>query len=198
MAFGYNRRAMNPTQPLPGTTPPPVSLPPASGGGNDQWPIYVAIGCALLGLCCLCGVGFSGVAWFLTQNGGGFGLAATRVHVSATVTSYLGLGAGIGPGTVCDLPITVQSQQDGTQQCHVVMTCGGQVLYGDEQQGFFPCQFSTSPARVVGQDTNTTMTDHDGAFSIDTTAGTVQLADDFLGRAGMFTLSASITSTIAE
>ena len=191
---------MNPTQPLPGTTPPPAPYgapPPSGGGGNDQWPIYVGVGCALLGLCCFCGVGVSGLMWALSQNGA-LGIGATRVHVSATVTSYLGLGAGIGPGTVCDLPITAETQQDGTQTCHVVMTCGGQVLYGDAQQGFFPCQFSTSPPRVVGQDANTSMADHDGAFNIDTTQSTVALADDFLGRAGMFTLSANITSTTAE
>ncbi len=196
MAFGYNRHAMNPTQPIPGTTPPPYGAPQPGGGGNDQWPIYVGIGCALLGLCCLCGTGVSGAAWALSQNGG-FG-GYTRVHVTATVSSYLGLGAGIGPGTTCDLPVTVETLQDGTQQCHVVMTCGGQALYGDAQSGFFPCQFSTSPPRVIGQDTNTASVDHDGAFSIDTTQGTVSLADDFLGRAGMFMMTATITSATAE
>jgi hypothetical protein len=197
MPFGYNRHAMNPTQPIPGTTPPPYGATPPSGGGNDQWPIYVAIGCAVLGLCCFCGVGASGVVWAISQNGGLGG--HTTVHVTATVDSYLGMGAGIGPGTTCDLPITVgETQPDGTQQCHVVMSCGAQPLYGDAQSGFFPCQFSTSPPRVVGQDTNTASVDHDGAFSIDTTQGSVSLADDFLGRAGMFMLTARITSVTAE
>lgn len=184
--------------PIPGTTPPPpYGAPQASGGGNDQWPIYVAIGCAALGLFCLCGIGVSGLVYVLAQNGGGL-THATRVHATATVTSYLGLGAGIGPGTTCDLPITADTQQDGTQQCHVTMTCAGQAMYGDAQAGFFPCQFSTSPPRVVGQDVNTSMMDHDGAFSIDTTQNTVSLADDFMGRAGMFTLTANITSITAE
>lgn len=186
---------MNPTQPLPGTTPAPYGAPPpASGGGRDQWPIYLAIGCGLMGLFCLCGIGVSGLVYVLSQSG----IGATRVHVTATVQSYLGLGAGIGPGTTCDLPISAETLQDGTQQCHVTMTCAGQSMYGDASAGFFPCQFSTSPARVVGQDINTSMADRDGAFSIDTDQRTVNLADDFLGRAGMFTLTANITSITAE
>ncbi len=191
---------MNPTQPLPGTNPPPFGgdgNPIQGGGGNDQWPIYVAIGCALLGLCCLCGVGVSGLLWALSQNGG-LGLHYTRVHATATVTSYLGLGAGIGPGTTCDLPITSETREDGTVLCHVTMTCAGQSVYGDAQAGFFPCQFSTSPPRVIGQDINTSMVDQDGAFAIDTTQNMVTLADDFMGRAGMFTLTANITSVTAE
>ena len=191
---------MNPTQPLPGTTPPPAPSP--SGGGNDQWPIYVAIGCAMLGLCCLCGVGVSGLLYFLSNEGGGgggLGLGQpTRVHVTATVTSYLGLTAGISPGTTCDLPITQETTQDGRTVCHVLASCGGQTLYGDAQTGFFPCQFSTSPPTVIGQDTDTTMGDQDGAFSIDTNARTLSIADDFQGRYGMYVLSASITGVTAE
>jgi hypothetical protein len=196
---------LNPTQPLPGTTPPPNPYggpPPtggSGGGGNDQWPIYVAIGCVMIGLFCMCGVGVSGLVLFLSGSGSFGGLRpATTVHVRATVTQYLGLGAGIGQGTTCDLPITQQTSQDGTSLCHVVMTCGGQALYGDTQQGFFPCQFSTSPPRVIGQDSATSMDDHDGAFSIDTTQNTISLADDFMGRSGMFVLSANITSVTAE
>lgn len=190
---------MNPTQPLPGTTPPPYGATPppvgGSGGGNGQWPIYAAIGCGLMTLFCLCGIGVSGLVYVLAQRGG---LGATRVHATATVQSYLGLGAGIGPGTTCDLPITVETTQDGTQLCHVVMTCAGQVLYGDASQGFFPCQFSTSPPRVVGQDVSTTMSDQDAAFSIDTDQRTLNVADDFLGRAGMYTLTATLTTVTAE
>jgi hypothetical protein len=191
---------MNPTQPLPGQTPPPFGTPPlgqpTGGGGNDQWPIYLAIGCAALGLFCFCGIGVSGLAYWFAQ-GGGLG-GHTRVHVVATVTDYLGLGAGIGPGTSCDLPITAQTLQDGSQQCHVLMTCAGVPLYGDAQSGFFPCQFNTSSPLVIGADPETSMVDHDGAFSINTSARTVSLSDDFMGRSGMFVLTASITSVTAE
>ena len=193
---------MNPTQPLPGQTPPPFGspppfgTPPQGGRGNDQWPIYLAIGCAMLGLFCFCGIGVSGLAYWLSSNGGFAG--HTRVHVVATVNNYLGLGAGIGPGSVCDLPITATTAEDGSQQCHVLMTCAGQALYGDAQSGFFPCQFSTSPPLVVGADSDTSMIDHDGAFFISTTGSNVSLSDDFLGHSGMFTLSATITSVTAE
>lgn len=175
----------------------PPGPPPSGGGGNDQWPIYLAIGCGVLGLFCLCGMGVSGLLYVLSQNGS-IGTHYTRVHVTATVTSYLGTGAGIGPGTTCDLPITSETREDGTVMCHVVMTCGGMSMYGDAQAGWFPCQFSTSPARVIGQDINTSLMDQDGAFSIDTTQNVLNLADDFMGRAGMFTLTANITSVTAE
>jgi len=191
---------MNPT-PYPGQAPPPFGNPPplgqpSGGRGNDQWPIYVAIGCVALGLFCFCGMGVSGVVYWLAQ-GGSLG-GRTRVHVVATVNDYLGLGAGIGPGTVCDLPITAQTLDNGSQQCHVLMTCAGVPLYGDAQSGFFPCQFNTSTPLVIGTDPDTSMIDHDGAFSVNTSARTVSLSDDFMGRSGMYALSATITSVTAE
>jgi len=42
------------------------------------------------------------------------------------------------------------------------------------------------------------MTDRDGAFSIDTTQNTYSWPTTSSVRAGMFTLSANITSTTAE
>lgn len=191
---------MDPTQPLSPGTPPPIQPGGSGRGNNDQWLIFGAIGCVVLLFSCLCAAGVGGVLFAVGSSGGGggLGIAATTVHVQARVTSYLGLTGGIAPGTMCDLPITAETQPDGTQQCHVLMTCGGVSLYGDAQSGFFPCQFSTSPPSVMGQDTNTTMSDQDGAFFISTTGGNVSLSDDFLGRNGMFTLQATITSTTAE
>jgi hypothetical protein len=185
--------------PFPGQTPPPFGTPPPMGptpSRNDQWPIYVAIGCVAFGLLCFCGMGVSGVAIWLSQGGS---LARhTRVHVVASVNDYLGLGAGIGPGTVCDLPITVEARDDGSQVCHVLMTCAGASLYGDATSGFFPCQFNTSTPLVIGTDPDTSMVDHDGAFTINTSARSLSLSDDFMGRSGMFALSATITSVTAE
>ena len=108
------------------------------------------------------------------------------------IEGFLGTASGVATGTTCDLPVTATTNPDGTQQCHVVVTCGGVALYGDDASGFFPCQFSTSPPSVMGQDTGTSMFDQDAAFAISTMGGNIQIADDPGGRNGLFTLSATV------
>jgi hypothetical protein len=201
---------MNPTQPLtpPGYSPGgppqgPIPIQPGasgSGGGDNQWMIFLAIGCASLCLFCLCAMGVGGVFYAVNRDGGGGGLGGlgggdpNTVHITATITSFIGSVPGVTTGSTCDLPVTATTLDDGTQQCHVLMSCSGVSLYGDASSGFFPCQFSTSPASVIGQDTDTSVSDQDGAFFISTMGGNISLTDDFAGRNGMFTLSATVST----
>jgi hypothetical protein len=202
---------MNPTQPYtpppfqPGGPPQgPIPIQPGSsgsGGGDNQWMIFLAIGCASLCLFCLCAIGVGGVFYAANDSGSGGGLVdlgggggGDTVHITATVTSFIGSVPGVSTGTVCDLPITATTDPEGTQTCHVVMTCGGVSLYGDAASGYFPCQFSTSPPSVMGQDTDTTLGDQDGSFHIGTMGGYISLIDDPTGRNGMFELAATINT----
>ncbi len=204
---------MNPNQPLtppgysPGYSPGgppqgPIPIQPGasgSGGGDNQWMIFLAIGCASLCLFCLCAVGVGGIFYAASDGGdlgdlGGLAGGDGTVHVSATVTEVVGTIPGVSVGTTCELPITATDGTEGTQQCHVVMTCGGVPLYGDASSGFFPCQFSTSPASVLGQDTDTSLVDQDGAFFISTMGGNISLMDDPAGTNGMFRIAATVSS----
>jgi hypothetical protein len=198
----------NPSQTPPGYSPGgppqgPIPIQPGasgSGGGDNQWMIFLGIGCASLCLFCLCAIGVGGVFYAVNQDHGG-GLAGIGgggggegIHITATVTSFTGNVPGVGVGTTCDLPITATSNPDGTQTCHVVMTCGGVSLYGDASSGFFPCQYTDSPPSVMGQDTDTTIGDHDGSFHIGTMGGFISLIDDPTGRNGTFELAATVST----
>lgn len=120
------------------------------------------------------------------------------VTVMATVTRVSGSRMTVRSGESCMFQITYPTRGDDQTQrwCNAPVRCGGVLLYGGGTGGFFPCTFSQSPASVVGSDTETTGSDRDGAFAIDTAAGILRVRDDSAGDYGTFELDATITRTM--
>lgn len=119
------------------------------------------------------------------------------ITVMATVTRATGSRLTVRAGEPCVFQIEYpeRSDQPGQRWCHTVVRCGGVALYGGGTGGYFPCTFSQSPAAVRGTDGDTTSSDRDGAFTIDTAAGTLIVRDDSAGDYGAFELAATITRT---
>ncbi len=179
---------------------PPVAMPVSASSSN--MPVFVAVGCAGVAFMTLCAVGFGAVFWGITSRnsptGGGLAGGApsatgsTTVRVRAQVTSYTGSGY-VPVGSVCDMPIEQVYQADGSYWCHVRLNCGGLALYGSEENGFFPCTFYAGPpGSVNGQDPQTTTSDRDGAFMVNTDARVFEAHDDGAGPLGYFAVTGTI------
>ena len=97
-------------------------------------------------------------------------------------------------GSTCTFPVTQSSRTDGTFWCSAQIRCGGELLYGGPNAGFFDCTLYEQPERhVVGEDHDTTSGDSDGAMRIDTLSGELEVRDDDSGRLGAFTVRATVT-----
>lgn len=188
---------MNAPSPWPPTVPPAPSAP-RPGGSSDGPILFVAVGCAGLAFLSLCVIGIGAMAWGMARSSGpvAFG-GAPGVRLRGQITSYAG-SAPLGPGTSCELPIEQVVQDDGTIWCHVRLSCGGFPLYGTDDNGFFPCTITPSsggyPGRVTGQDFETTSSDRDGAFSVNSDLRTFEAHDDGAGANGFFVVVGTITA----
>ena len=119
-----------------------------------------------------------------------------HLTIAATVNSFSG-PTNVTAGSSCNFNVEHRIFSNNTEQCHVDVVCGDNVhLYGSPSTGYFVCQFSRSPARVVGQDLDTTASDTDGAFVIDTDRRVLEVRDDAQGMIGLFDLRATITSAL--
>lgn len=167
--------------------------------------MYVVGGCALVLVlfCCMAGIG--GAIWYGLRAkeervGGGTDGSGTvhevggTVVVTGVVESVQGLPA-VSVGTPCSFTVD-QRQMQSELMCHANVMCGGVTVYGTTpDNGYFHCAvFSTSPPAITGYDNDTTATDSDSSFSIDTASGVFRVTDDSTGSLGAFSLSARITS----
>ena len=119
-----------------------------------------------------------------------------HLTITATVNSFSG-PTNVTAGSTCNFDVEHRIFSNNTAQCHVDVVCGNNVhLYGSPSTGYFRCEFARSPARVVGQDLETTVTDTDGAFVIDTDRRVLEVRDDAQGIIGAFDLRATITSAL--
>jgi hypothetical protein len=123
-----------------------------------------------------------------------------RLRVAATVRSVRG-GAGrdrrgdfpLASGATC--LFDVQPPDATTSMCRAQVVCGGQLLFGGENAGYFPCTVAAgAPPSISGRDDATTGTDHDAAMTLDTGRGLLTVEDDERGPYGAFTLEARIDS----
>lgn len=113
--------------------------------------------------------------------------------VRATVTSVEG-SAGITVGASCEFNVERRDQADGSFACNAQIVCGGRLLYGGPEAGYFPCTLYQGPPRhVVGSDLNTTSADNDGAMSLDT-HDALEIWDDASGPNGEFRIRAHVDS----
>ena len=169
--------------------------------------LWTLVGCAGFSVTLLCvaaGVGYaivadedkgSGVSIGGGGGGGGGGSQGsppTSRRVRAIVESGLG-SLPVPPQTHCDFTIQPRARPDGTYWCNAQIVCGGRLLYGGPNSGFFPCTLDDGPDRhVVGADPQTTAADTDAAMEIDSRQGRLRIRDDATGRYGRYDLTARI------
>ena len=125
-------------------------------------------------------------------DGDPLGQGEGPLSVTMTVTAVDGV-PGVSVGTLCTFEVSKRQFENGARLCEAHVVCNGQRLYGEtETNGAFPCTLTASS--VVGVDHDTTASDTDPAFSIDTTAGTLSIADDASGHLGAFHVTASVST----
>lgn len=121
-------------------------------------------------------------------------LVAPPLTVRAEVTRATG-SAGVQLGDACQFLVEQRPRDAHSFYCNAQVMCGGKLLYGGPERGFFPCRFYEGERRdVVGADPSTTRQDKDGAISLDTRSGVLRLWDDPTGPIGGFEVEAEVLS----
>lgn len=93
----------------------------------------------------------------------------------------------------CEFLVEQRPLEDGSFYCNAQVMCGGKLVYGGPDRGFFACQLHETPRRdVVGSDPSTTGTDHDPALALDTRTGVLRVWDDVHGSDGAFDIEADV------
>lgn len=117
-----------------------------------------------------------------------------RPHrVRAEVERVEGL-ARLRRGATCEFDVIEERQADGSDWCNAQVQCGGLLLYGGPRAGYFKCSLFERPERhVVGEDSETTSQDFDGAMRLDTVRGELVVRDDPRGPHGAFVVRARVT-----
>jgi hypothetical protein len=100
-------------------------------------------------------------------------------------------------GETCDFLVEQRQREDQSSlYCNAQITCGGKLLYGGPDRGYFACRFDEGDAReVVGGDATTTKQDKDAALHLDTRAGVLHIWDDESGVHGAFDIEAEVLET---
>ncbi len=125
--------------------------------------------------------------------------ADRTLTITARVTEYSGTQNPISVGAECAFNVSRVPRSDGTFWCNAQVVCGGQQIYGGATAGFFPCTWYDPPnAGVVGEDSQTSAQDRDGAFEINTVSHTLAVSDDSQGTHGVFHMRAEITGVTEE
>lgn len=114
-------------------------------------------------------------------------------RVTATVVEVEG-SSPIARGATCAFDIEIIDRQNGLL-CHTEAVCGGYLLYGSAQNGYFPCTVEEPPGRGIdGRDVNSTAVDSDPRFEINGQNETIRIADDPTGIYGSFRVVARVDS----
>ena len=115
--------------------------------------------------------------------------------VRAVVTRVDG-SRPVEEGEVCSFAVERRRVQGGAVLCQTQVVCGGKLLYGGANAGYFPCTMGAPPEReVVGREDHTTREDQDAAFHIDTRDRRIAVRDDATGAHGAYSLEARVTET---
>ena len=111
-------------------------------------------------------------------------------HVRATITEVTGL-TDLAVGTACTADITRHDRENGTFWCNAQIRCGERLVYGGTDAGFFECVlYSGDQLDVVGHDQATSSIDNDGAISLNTIGGSLEVWDDAQAALGEFRIRA--------
>jgi len=99
-------------------------------------------------------------------------------------------GAALLPvGARCRFPVDRLPRSDGSYNCQARIECGGQLLYGGVENGFFECTMPDEPAgRLLGEDYSTSTSDTDAAFMVDSDSQTLTIRDDDQGPHGAYSI----------
>jgi hypothetical protein len=115
-------------------------------------------------------------------------------QVRAEVTRVTG-NAVVREGDKCEFLVERRLRDQDSFYCNAQVVCGGRLLYGGPDRGFFACKLSEQERRdVVGSDPNTTGADRDGAIHLNTIEGVMRIWDDEQGPLGAFAVEAEILS----
>jgi hypothetical protein len=120
---------------------------------------------------------------------------ATPRQVRAEVTRVQG-SAVARPGDKCEFLIERRLRERDNFWCNAQVVCGGRLLYGGPERGFFVCKLYDDGEQrdVIGSDPHTTASDKDAAISINTREGVMRIWDDAQGVLGEFVVEAEILS----
>jgi len=120
--------------------------------------------------------------------------ATDSVEVNATVTVVTG-SRPVPENAICSFRVERHERSQGRYWCRTQAVCGGRLLFGGATAGYFPCTFSggASPS-ITGGDPDTTSSDNDASFAIDTNDSRVIIRDDASGPNGQYSLIAHIDS----
>jgi hypothetical protein len=120
------------------------------------------------------------------------GVLAAPLAVRAEVTRTSGAEL-TRPGEICEFLVEQRQRDESSLYCNAQVTCGGTLLYGGPERGYFPCRFDDGEEReVVGNDPTTTKDDKDPALHLDTRAGVLHIWDDESGPHGAFDVEAEV------
>jgi len=115
-------------------------------------------------------------------------------QVRAEVTRVRG-NPVVREGDRCEFLIERPLRSRDAFHCRAQVVCGGRLLFGGPDRGYFVCKLYDDERRdVVGDDPNTTNSDKDGAFHINTRNGVMRIWDDEQGVLGAFDVEAEILS----
>lgn len=97
-------------------------------------------------------------------------------QVRAEVTRVVG-DSEVRPGDMCEFLVERRLREKESFYCNAQVVCGGRLLFGGPQRGFFSCRLEEGEHReVIGTDASTI--DGDPAFSINTALGVMRVWDD--------------------
>jgi hypothetical protein len=115
-------------------------------------------------------------------------------QVRAEVTRVRG-NPVVRAGDKCEFLIERRQRERDGFYCNAQVVCGGRLLFGGPDRGFFACKlFDDARRDVVGTDPSTTSADKDAAFHINTREGVMRIWDDERGELGEFNVEAEILS----
>ena len=99
-------------------------------------------------------------------------------------------------GDKCDFLVERRDDASGSRWCNALVVCGGRLIFGGPNAGYFPCRLNGASERrdVVGSEPSTTNSDGDGAIQINTAEGVMRVWDDASGVLGEFLVEAEILS----
>lgn len=113
--------------------------------------------------------------------------------VNATVTAVSGRRA-VEVGADCGFVVERHERPEGFW-CRAQIVCGGKLLYGGPNAGYFDCELEVHPeTRVIGGEDLTTREDSDAAMRINSVDGLLTVMDDATGEHGAYRLEARIVS----
>ena len=106
--------------------------------------------------------------------------------------------APVPVGTSCNFVVSAQANAESPSGtlCRAQVVCGGQLLFGGPEAGYFVCTVVEQPPSISGSDPSTTAQDGaDAAMSIDTATSTLTVHDDG-GVHGAYSVTARIDSVL--